>query len=148
MINNVSSSSALEIAIEAKNESVFLLGILLADKLMDIPVPKHIIQTTKFSEELINLSNKIINGIISSQDVQDDSFQVVADLVLYKNVLSFQEKVAFYFELCTAPTKPDFDFIILPDALFPAYKLVRPVRLMKTYGKAFKKQLRGPQKGE
>jgi hypothetical protein len=148
IINNVSCSSALEIARDAKNENVFLLGILLANGLIDVPAPEHIIQVIKFDGDLINLSNKIISGIISSQDVQDDSFRVVADLVLYKNVLSFQEKVAFYYELCTAPTKPDFDFVTLPDVLFPAYKLIRPVRLMKIYGKAFKKQFKESQKGE
>jgi hypothetical protein len=143
IINNASCSSALEIARETENESVFLLGILLANGLMDVPVPDNIIQTTEFSEDLINLSNKIISSIILSQDINDYSFQVVADLVLYKNVLSLGEKVAFYFDLCMKPTKPDFDWVALPDVLFPAYKLVRPVRLMKTYGKAFKKQLRG-----
>jgi hypothetical protein len=141
--DNTNYSLALEIARNAKNERVLILGTLLIERLMKVPIPENIVSRAKIDKELINLYYQIVEGITSFQDTEDNSFQRMADQVLYKDVLSFKDKTAFYMDLYFEPTQPDFDLISLPDALFPAYKLVRPVRLMKEYGEAFKKQLKG-----
>jgi hypothetical protein len=144
--NSICCPSVLKIAKEAKNEKVLILGILLAENLMSITIPEEIINGFEIDKEVTNLSHKIIESMVSFQDSHDDSFQLMADQILYKDFLSFREKAAFYIDLSITPTKTDFDLLPLPDVLFSAYKLVRPARLMKEYGEAFKKRLKGQRK--
>jgi hypothetical protein len=139
---------ALETAKDAKNERVLLLGLLLAQRLMNVTIPEEIIQGTKGERQLINLSDKIISAMISSEEDKNDSSQLAADLALYNNIFSFREKASFYANLFMTPTKPDFDLLPLPDVLFPAYRLVRPIRLLKDYGDAIKGQPKGQKKAD
>lgn len=139
-INNISHSSALKTANEVKNERILLLGFLLAQRLMKVSIPEEIDLRAETDEQLINLFDEIVSNIVSTEDNTNSSSQRLSDLMIYNNVFSFKEKAAFYANLFMTPTKPDFDLLSLPDILFPAYKLIRPFRLMKDYGEAFKKQ--------
>lgn len=142
MIDKINLASAIEISKETKNEKVIALGILLAEELMNTSGLEKIINRSIIDKDLKYLSNKIIEGITSFQDVQDQVSQMVADQVLYKTIFNSQkEKIAFYYEWSMSLTKSDFNSIHLPDLLFPIYKLVRFVRLVKTYGRTFRKQL-------
>jgi hypothetical protein len=46
------------------------------------------------------------------------------------------EKISFLFQLVLEPVNEDIAAIRLPDILYPAYYIVRPVRLIMIYGKA------------
>jgi hypothetical protein len=134
-------SSILGLACRTENERILVLALLLANGFMDVRLPKEIYesQSKSIDESLIRFSQLLMESISLDEDNRAESDQILANTIIYKNVFrSPLERITFYLRLATMPMKCDFAILSLPDALFPVYNLVRPLRLMNEYKNALR----------
>jgi hypothetical protein len=133
---------AIEIARGSNNKRVLILGSSMAEELFDIPLPQEIARTIDRKDILLKFNKDSITNLVYEGTDQSLLCRVVGEQVVFMSILDGpMEKVSFFFQLVLKPVNEDFAAIRLPDILYPAYYVVRPVRLIMTYRKALWERL-------
>jgi hypothetical protein len=125
-----------------------LLGLFLANELLSAPIPAEVIERIKADPELPRLAATAMSALFSEENgtkCEEDGF----DSMLY-----WIDRMLFYFEatyrsqdrakiylriathwlrVATYPMQADYEFIKLPNLLYPLYFIVRPIRFIYIY---------------
>jgi hypothetical protein len=139
--DRVEWTRSLEAAREERMEKVILLGASLAEDVLGIKIPEEISERIKGQTKLLKANRDIINNYILEKDASSRDV-VINEELGYLNVLdNRRDKARFLLRLALHPVNEDFEALRMPDMLFPAYYLIRPARLISTYGKALWRHL-------
>jgi hypothetical protein len=120
----------LERAAIADTERMFLLGVHLAQRLLDAPVPNEVMQRCDADERLSSLADNIIEHLFNGPThVPATSQEIFKYNIGVRKTLSARARYLLYM---FRPTDSDLQSRSLPPSLSFAYYLTRPFRLFRT----------------
>ena len=123
-------TTLLERAANADNERMFLLGLFLAEKLLDAPLPDEVKQRCDSDERLNLLAGNIVQHLFSgTTHVPATSREIFKYNIGVRKTLSSRAR---YLVHMLRPTDGDLGARSLPASLSFAYYLIRPFRLFRT----------------
>ena len=107
---------------------MLLLGVSLAEHLLSAPVPRDVLDLAGRDVELVALRRRVAASLFARAD-RTRSWR--DQLMLPGRALDARRaRRAFRWKSAVLPTPSDWRWIRLPDRLFAAYYLVRPLRLL------------------
>jgi len=120
----------LERAANADTERMFLLGVYLAERLLDAPVPHEVKQRCDSDPRLALLADNIIEHLFNGPThVPATSREILKYNLGVRKTLSARARYLLYM---FRPTDSDLGSRSLPPRLSFAYYLTRPFRLFRT----------------
>lgn len=120
----------LERAANADNERMFLLGLFLAERLLDAPLPDEVKQRCDADERLNLLAENIVRHLFSgTTHVPATSREIFKYNIGVRKTLSARARYVVHM---LRPTDGDLGARSLPSSLSFAYYLIRPFRLFRT----------------
>jgi hypothetical protein len=123
-------TALLERATSADTERMFLLGIHLADRLLDAPVPHEVKQRCDSDPRLSSLADNIVEHLFNGPThVPATSREIFKFNIGVRKTLSARARYVLYM---FRPTDRDLGARSLPSSLSFAYYLTRPFRLFRT----------------
>ena len=118
----------LQRAAAADSERMFLLGLHLAHKLLDAPLPPEIQQRCTTDARLESLANNVVAHLFNGPThVPATSSEIFKYNIGVRKSLAARAR---YFVHMLRPTDSDFSVRALPRRLSFAYYLIRPFRLL------------------
>ena len=125
-------------------ERPLLLGLLLASDLLDTDLSAEIYWMAQ-SDKTVRANAEQVNKDLAARasfrgDTELDASEHMNELDFYSNLMSRHQLLRTLPRAFTPRTK-DVNIASLPEALFPLYYLVRPLRLIKTHRKRIRKWL-------
>ena len=118
----------LQRAAAADSERMFLLGLHLAHKLLDAPLPQNIQQLCAADTRLKSLANTIVAQLFNGPThIPATSSEIFKYNIGVRKSLAARAR---YFVHMLRPTDSDFGRRALPSGLSFAYYLIRPFRLL------------------
>jgi hypothetical protein len=118
----------LKRAVDADSERMFLLGLYLAERLLDAPLPLEVKQRCDADERLPSLAENIIARLFSgTTHVPATSREIFKYNLDVRKTLSARARYVLHM---LRPTDSDLGARALPAKLSFAYYLVRPLRLL------------------
>jgi hypothetical protein len=125
----------IEQARALNNESKLLLGLLLASDLLGAALPEDVLQRVQTSPVVKSLATQVREGLFSASDILTEKVQ---GIVLHLRVTDrLQDRVAYWLyclHLVITPNAADHALLALPVCCSFLYYLLRPIRLVRTYG--------------
>jgi hypothetical protein len=122
----------LKRAVDADSERMFLLGLYLAERLLDAPLPLEVKQRCDADERLPSLAENIIARLFSgTTHVPATSREIFKYNLDVRKTLSARARYVLHM---LRPTDSDLGARALPAKLSFAYYLVRPLRLLFKVG--------------
>ena len=111
------------------------LGLLLADGLLGARIPEEVSQRLQADSVTNTLAEQVCEwlfreGARSQELVEETLFQPFHVRVMER----LRDKVRYCVRQATTPSLQDCELLPLPAYLFPAYRLLRPIRLTGKYG--------------
>jgi len=127
-------------AIAAKMEStrVVLLGLYLAHDLFRAPLPKSVLQDACNEKQVRWLANRVRDQYMGISNPGSGVWQRA--LFRLRSRDEFWQGLRHLFRLGTSPTESDRQTVSLPRLLAPLYIVVRPWRLLRSYGWGLKRR--------
>lgn len=123
-------------------ERPLLLGLLLASDLLDTDLSPEIYWTAKGDKAVRANAEQVKTDLIARDSFRGSSERRASErmneLDFYSNLMSRHQLLRTLLRAFTPRTK-DVNTASLPDALFPLYYLVRPLRLIKAHRKRIQK---------
>jgi hypothetical protein len=114
------------------SQRMLFLGLLLAKKLLQAPLPDEIWQRSQTDAAVQSLGAQVTRKLFGSPEEQSEGFESV--LFHWKARERVRDRVRYCLSLALAPTFGDWDSIKLPSFLSFLYYLLRPIRLTGKYG--------------
>ena len=125
-------------------ERPLLLGLLLARDLLDTDLPPEIYRMAKGDKAVRANAEQVKKDLIARDSFRGSSelhsSEHMSELEFYFRLMSKYQLIRALLRAYTPRTK-DMNMASLPDALFPLYYLVRPLRLIKAHKKNIRKWL-------
>jgi hypothetical protein len=142
--DGISLINAIQKMKAAGEERIILLGLLLAEELLGSKIPSDISLTAKCDRAFVDVSQKILQRLISEISLSEDSRKDgIFQSILYMNLYSRPtQKACFFLRMISDPVDYDMSTIELPDRALPLYRLVKILRMMMTYRGAFCRWMR------
>lgn len=129
---SVDWNALLKRATDADSERMFLLGIYLAERLLDAPLPLEVKQRCDADERLPSLAENIIAHLFSgTTHVPATSREIFKYNLGVRKTLSARARYVLHM---LRPTDSDLGARVLPGKLSFAYYLVRPFRILFKVG--------------
>jgi hypothetical protein len=123
-------NALLERAASADTERMFLLGVHLAERLLDAPVPAEVRQRCDSDPRLSSLADNIVEHLFDGPThVPATSREIFKYNIGVRKTLSARARYLLYM---FRPTDSDLGSHSLPPSLNFAYYLTRPFRLFRT----------------
>ena len=123
-------STLLQRATNADNERMFLLGLFLAERLLDAPLPDEVKQRCDSDERLNLLAENIVAHLFNgTTHVPATSREIFKYNIGVRKTLSSRARYVVHM---LRPTDGDLGARSLPPSLSFAYYLIRPFRLFRT----------------
>ena len=123
-------ATLLERAANADNERMFLLGLFLAEKLLDAPVPHEVKQKWHADERLKLLAENVVAHLFNgATHVPATSGEIFKYNIGVRKTISSRARYVVHM---LRPTDSDLGARSLPSSLRFAYYLIRPFRLFRT----------------
>jgi hypothetical protein len=123
-------TTLLQRAAHADNERMFLLGLYLAEKLLDAPLPPEVKQRYNADERLKLLAGNVVKQIFDgTTHVPATSREIFKYNIGVRKTLSARARYVVHM---LRPTDSDLGARSLPSSLSFAYYLIRPFRLFRT----------------
>ncbi|HEX7445548.1 MAG TPA: nucleotidyltransferase family protein [Methanothrix sp.] len=121
-----------------------LLGLLLVSDLLDMDLPPEIYWMAKGDKAVRANAEQVKKDLIARDSFRGSSelhsSEHMSELEFYFRLMSKYQLLRALLRAYTPRTK-DMNMASLPDALFPLYYLVRPLRLIKAHKKIIRKWL-------
>ena len=125
-------------------ERPLLLGLLLARDLLDTDLSPEIYWMAKGDKAVRANAEQVKKDLIARDSFRGSSelqaSEHMSELEFYFRLMSKYQLIRALLRAYTPRTK-DMNMASLPDALFPLYYLVRPLRLIKAHKKSIRKWL-------
>ena len=123
-------TALLERAATSDTERMFLLGVHLAQRLLDAPLPEEVKQRCDADQRLVSLADNIIEHLFNGPThVPATSREIFKYNIGVRKTLSARARYLLYM---LRPTDSDLESRSLPTSLSFAYYLTRPFRLFRT----------------
>jgi len=123
-------TALLERAAISDTERMFLLGVQLAQRLLDAPVPPEVKQRCYADQRLMSLADNIIEHLFNGPThVPATSREIFKYNIGVRKTISARARYLLYM---FRPTDSDLESRSLPPSLSFAYYLTRPFRLFRT----------------
>lgn len=123
-------TTLLERAANADTERIFLLGLFLAEKLLDAPLPAEIKQRCESDARLRSLADNIVEHLLNgTTHVPATSREIFKFNFRVRKTLAARARYLVYM---LRPTDRDFSGRAFPARLNFVYYLTRPIRLLRT----------------
>jgi hypothetical protein len=123
-------TALLKRAASADTERMFLLGVHLAERLLDAPLPAEVKQRCDSDPRLSSLADDIVNHLFNGPThVPATSREIFKYNIGVRKTLSARARYVLYM---FRPTDGDLSSRSLPPSLNFAYYLTRPFRLFRT----------------
>ena len=120
----------LERAANADSERMFLLGLFLAEKLLDARLPPEVKQRCNADERLESLADNVVEHLFNgTTHVPATSREIFKYNIRVRKTLSARARYLVY---AFRPTDSDLGSRSFPAALNFVYYLIRPIRLIRT----------------
>ncbi|MEN3329868.1 MAG: hypothetical protein V7638_4675 [Acidobacteriota bacterium] len=120
----------LERAAISDTERMFLLGVHLAQRLLDVPVPNEVKQRCDADQRLSSLADNVIEHLFNGPThVPATSREIFKYNIGVRKTFSARARYLLY---ALRPTDSDLQSRSLPPSLNFAYYLTRPFRLFRT----------------
>jgi hypothetical protein len=117
-------------------ERVLRLGLSLAQELLAAPVPPEIQPWLAGDPTVPALVREVRKRLFAPMEIRA---RTERDLRLYLRMRErFRDRARYFWSTLLTPTLEDWSCVSLPDALYGLYYLVRPIRLLGKYGRAFR----------
>ena len=122
-------TALLERAASADTERMFLLGVHLAERLLEAPLPAEVKQRCDSDQRLASLADNIIEHLFNGPThVPATSREIFKYNIGVRKTLSARARYLLYM---FRPTESDLGSRSLPSSLSFAYYLTRPIRLFR-----------------
>ena len=112
---------------------ILLLGLLLVQDLLEVELPKTILQKIQAKPLLRSLASQIYTQLFSQTESSLQNWKVESSFFHLKMIEYPWDKVRYCFEHLLVPTIADRVFVPLPQFLSFLYYLLRPIRLLRNY---------------
>lgn len=126
------------------NKRPLLLGLLLASDLLDTDLAPEIYWMAKGDKAVRANAEQVKKDLYTRDSSRGSSgphaSESIKGLEFYFHLLSRYQLLKTLLRAFT-PSQNDWNIVSLPDALFPLYYLVRPLRQIKTYKKSIRRWL-------
>jgi hypothetical protein len=124
-------ASALSRADRLRARRVLALALLVAREVVDLHLSEEAAAVVGTDGELAALAEEVEHVLFGAADEPEDTAANLRfNLRLREGVV---ERTRFAWRWLTLPTPEDWQALPLPDALFPLYRAVRPLRLLARY---------------
>jgi hypothetical protein len=118
---------------------MLLLGLFLANDLLDAPLPPEILHVVRQDQAVARLSRRVYGWLFQGRNLprgftergEDNTFSSF-HLVLRERL---RDKVRYCARVAMTPNPADWTVLSLPRSLWPLYYVVRPLRLTGTYAR-------------
>jgi len=120
-------------------ERMVLLGLFLARDLTGVELPERVIRKFDGNPGMMRLVSRIYGRIFKDTFLSDGFFENLSFTLGLRERLA--DKIRYGLDLGLTPTVGDWQYVSLPDSLFPLYYLIRPFRLVLQYGPRLFKQI-------
>ena len=128
--HNLNWTTLLERAATADTERMFLLGLFLAEKLLDAPLPAEIKQRCNADARLRSLADNVIEHLFNgTTHVPATSREIFKFNFHVRKTLAARARYLVYM---FRPTDSDFSSRPFPSRLNFVYYLTRPIRILRT----------------
>ena len=117
-------------------ETLLLIGMHLAKDLVEVKLPPEVTNRLKKDLKIEKVSNLVQQNIFSNGESEK-----LSDFLLKINLRNPSDRVRYFFGRSFVPAFEDWEYVSLPDWLFPLYYLIRPFRLTVQYGPRLFKQI-------
>jgi hypothetical protein len=128
------------------SERILSLGLVLAQHLMDVPLPHSLSQQVQGNPRVISLAEQMVQGLFDQDHQQLDQTETL--ILKFKMRERFQDRRQqglHWLVHMLRPNKLDRALVTLPAGYACLYYWLRPMRLIRTYGmKSFRQILRIP----
>lgn len=109
------------------------VGLLLVWHLMEAPLPRGVVAAASADTPAAGTVARVLSrGFADDQAPSDRAALVPFHLPVIERG---RDKVVYLADVALKPSTEDYDLVALPDALLPAYFLVRPPRLALKHGR-------------
>ncbi|NMG05971.1 nucleotidyltransferase family protein [Brasilonema sp. UFV-L1] len=112
---------------------ILLLGLLLAHELLEVELPKSILQQIQASPLLKSLSSQIYTQLFYTTESSLENWKVRSSFFHLKMIEHPWHKIRYCYEHLLVPTVADRVILPLPNFFSFFYYLVRPIRLITMY---------------
>jgi hypothetical protein len=125
-----------------KVKRMLLLGLSLINDLLDVGVPENILCEVKADQAVQKMAMQVRGHLFSENE---HSYQVFEGMARWRFHLRMiersRDKLWYCIHRATTPTQDEWELIPLPVALFPCYRLLRPLRLGAVAGRKLAERL-------
>jgi Uncharacterised nucleotidyltransferase len=126
------------------NERMVLLGLFLAKELLGAVLPKEVMQRVEADPVVKVLARQVEEQLLCEAN---EPRRVLEEILFHlKTKERLKDKIRYCVRLSTAINMRDWAALPLPGYLFPLYYLIRPVRLVRKYGRRLLEPLLRPVK--
>lgn len=132
----------VERAEACKVKRMLLLGLSLINDLLDVGLPENIMREVKADRTLLKLASQVRGHLFSENEHSYQAFDGMARWRFHlRTIERSRDKLMYCIHRATTPTQDDWELIPLPVALFPCYRLLRPIRLSAAAGRRLAERL-------
>jgi len=129
------AGAALRLASSVRARRTLLLGLSLARRLLDAPLPDGVLREIEADAGLAALAAEA-EARLFAEEPGDGGGDTAANLRFNLRARDgAADRARYAARWLFAPTPEDWRWAPLPDALFPLYRLLRPVRLLLRHGR-------------
>jgi Uncharacterised nucleotidyltransferase len=107
-----------------------LLALALAHRLLDAPLPDDVVRETEADATVGRLADEAEGRMWGPDGEEDTAANLRYNLRVQDRTA---DKIAYAWRWTTTPSPEDWAWARLPDALFPLYRVLRPLRLAIRY---------------
>ncbi|HSU13331.1 nucleotidyltransferase family protein [Longimicrobium sp.] len=126
-------ATVLERATQARARRTVLLGLSLARRLLDAPLPPAVVREIEGDAALSRLADEAVRRMF--EETGDEGEDTAANLAFNLRARDgTMDRARYAGRWLFGPSPEDWRWAHLPDALFPLYRVLRPVRLLMRHG--------------
>lgn len=116
---------------ELGSERTLLLGLLLAGELLQAPIPEPLLRRARANAAIRSMAQTVRRGLF----IHDAPPRIAARFLFrLRMVEGVGEGLRYSLRLAMSPTADDWDSLHLPHRLAFLYPVLRPLRLLRSYG--------------
>ena len=124
------------------SKRMLLLGLVLANDLLDVDLPERVLCEARDDAEVRALAAEV-HGRLFSEDMGARELLEGSTRwrFHFRMIERLRDKLRYCIHRATTPTLSDWELVRLPTALFPCYPLLRPMRLGGKFGRRLAERL-------
>jgi hypothetical protein len=112
------------------------LGLFLTSNLLDVVLPEKILREVRADQVVQRLAAQVRGHLFSENRHSYQAFEPATRWRFHLRMIERScDKLRYCIHRATTPTQDDWELMPLPVALFPCYRLLRPIRLSGAAGR-------------